>query len=767
MFQKIKFYDGQKPMRSSLQNLAVSYECALAIGNSLNLSEMLHEVIHTIVHKTNAHRGIIWVKNKKQELQPVAIAGINIGDVLIQSEIMDFRNVLNQIQKRQQFVLKYKDDKDFLQYCPVLTEKEESVLIVPVTNVAILHLVYASRKIADEPLANLLASLSKKLSVAIEACKAHENIIKEIQVREKTEKELTKKTEQLISSQKKLQGLYRESEQARKSLLSILEDVAQKEEDLKDSESKLNSILSSIDDPVFVFDQDDRFTLTQNSTSEQLYLTPDEFIGKKPSEVMPPHLNKIFSDAFDKIRKLQVAEYDYWLKIRSKTRWFSAKHSPRFIDGKLIGSVAVVRDITERKQAEKMEAAYSDILIICNKTLDLHTIFTEGLDSLMKYIDAQAGAVYLYDPDSKMIVPNVTAGMEKTVVEQDFSPGEGIVGKAAQEQEMIVVTGIPKDTTYTIKSGSNHIIPATIISTPMIFKNTLLGVVVTCHNKSIPPDVLIFLKRVIDQYAVAVNNANTFMEVQEMAARLRNQRDELEMRSHELEIANQTKSEFLANMSHELRTPLNSIIGFSYILHDETVGPLSEKQSRYIGNVLASGKHLLRLINGILDLAKVEAGKMELIYDDFNVSAVIEESIILLSSVALKKNITLNTAVDKELTTINADMDKFKQILYNLISNAIKFTPNGGSVTVVGRRGGNMSQIKVIDTGIGISKEDQVKLFNPFVQLDASASREYEGTGLGLILVKRYVEMHGGKVWIESEPDKGSKFIFTIPVKKK
>ncbi len=220
-------------------------------------------------------------------------------------------------------------------------------------------------------------------------------------------------------------------------------------------------------------------------------------------------------------------------------------------------------------------------------------------------------------------------------------------------------------------------------------------------------------------------------------------------------------------MSHELRTPLNSIIGFSYILHDETVGPLSEKQSRYIGNVLVSGKHLLRLINGILDLANVEAGKMELIHEDFNVSAVIEESIILLSPVALKKNITLNMAVDKELTTINADMDKFKQILYNLISNAIKFTPNGGSVTVVGRRGGNMSQIKVIDTGIGISKEDQVKLFNPFVQLDASTSREYEGTGLGLILVKRYVEMHGGKVWIDSEPDIGSKFIFTIPVNKK
>ena len=342
----------EKPVRSSFQNLSISYECALAIGNSLNLSEMLHEVIHTMVHKTNAHRGIIWVKNGEKKLQPVASAGINIEDVLAQGEIMDLRDVLNQIQKRQQFVLRYKDDKDFLQYCPVLTGKEESVLIVPVTNVAILHLVYAGREIADEPLANLLASLSKKLSVAIEACTAHENVIKEIQVREKAEKELTKKTEQLISSQKELQRLYGESEQARKSLLSMLEDVTQKEAALKESESKLNSILSSIDDLVFVFDREDRFMHLQDPSPEQLYMPPDEFIGKKPYEVMPSHLNKIFLDAFDKIKKGEVAEYDYWLKMEGKTMWFSAKHSPRFIYGEFVGSVAVVRDITKRKQME-------------------------------------------------------------------------------------------------------------------------------------------------------------------------------------------------------------------------------------------------------------------------------------------------------------------------------------------------------------------------------------------------------------------------------
>ena len=344
----------EKPVRSSFQYLSISYECALAIGNSLSLPEMLQEVIRTVVHKTNAHRGIIWVKkNGEQEFQPVANAGINTEDVLTQGKITDLLDVLNQIQKKQQFAIINKDDNDFLQYCPVLTGKEESVLVVPITNVAILYLVYASRDIADEPLANLLASLSKKLSVAIEACMTHENVIKEIQVREKAEKKLRKKTEQLTFSEKELQRLYGESEQARKSLLSILEDVAQKEEALKESESKLNSILSSINDIVFVFDQEGRFTFTQKPTSEQLYTTPDIFIGKKPAEVLPSHINKIFLDAFDKIKKGDVAEYDYWLNIDGKILWFSAKHSPRFIDGELVGSVSVVRDITTRKQAEE------------------------------------------------------------------------------------------------------------------------------------------------------------------------------------------------------------------------------------------------------------------------------------------------------------------------------------------------------------------------------------------------------------------------------
>ena len=280
----------EKPMRSSLQNLSISYECALAIGNSLNLSEMLHQVIHTMVHKTNAHRGIIWVKNGDKKLQPVASAGINIKDVPAQGEIMDLQNVLNQILKRQQFVLRCKEDKDFLQYCPVLTEKEESVLIVPVTNVAILHLVYAGREIADEPLANLLAGLSKKLSIAIKACMAHKNIINEVRVRVEAEKELKKKTGQLISGEKEVQRLYGESEQARKSLLSILEDVTQKEEALKESNENFQQVVSNITTVVW------KAGIGKNGAFENTYTSPvvDELL-ELPAGTIKNDWNKLFS----------------------------------------------------------------------------------------------------------------------------------------------------------------------------------------------------------------------------------------------------------------------------------------------------------------------------------------------------------------------------------------------------------------------------------------------------------------------------------------
>ncbi len=233
------------------------------------------------------------------------------------------------------------------------------------------------------------------------------------------------------------------------------------------------------------------------------------------------------------------------------------------------------------------------------------------------------------------------------------------------------------------------------------------------------------------------------------------------------EASNRSKSEFLANMSHELRTPLNSIIGFSEILMDGTFGELNEKQAKYIGNVYDSGKHLLNLINDILDLSKVEAGKMELHYEQVKIYPVFEEVKSIISPLAKKKEITLESSIEDGLEIIDTDRGKFKQILFNLVSNAIKFTPESGKVSINATTSEDMALITVTDTGIGITEEDQKKLFNPFKQLDASTTREYQGTGLGLALVKKFTQLHGGDVWLESKVGEGSTFGFSIPVKNK
>ncbi|NOQ33918.1 MAG: response regulator [Methanosarcinales archaeon] len=415
------------------------------------------------------------------------------------------------------------------------------------------------------------------------------------------------------------------------------------------------------------------------------------------------------------------------------------------------------------RKKQSAEEAYTDILTVTSRTIDLNTIVTEGLSNLMRYTDSPLGVIYLCDRDHKTLLPAVARGAEDAVAEQSFLYGAGIVGKAAATKEMVVATDLA-DTIYKIPSGDGTVPLDTLISTPIIFKDALLGVVITCHTKSATPELTGFLKRVTDQIAVAINNAHAYTEIQEMAAELKSERDKLELTSRELAAASQTKSEFLANMSHELRTPLNSIIGFSEILHDGVFGPINEKQAKYVNNVLVSGKHLLQLINDILDLSKVEAGKIELVCEDFSVSDAINEVRTLTASIAAKKNLVVDVSVDEGLTTIYADEGKFKQILYNLLSNAIKFTPGHGSVVVDARQSGDMAEISVTDTGIGISEADQKKLFQPFMQADATTSREYGGTGLGLSLVKKFSELHGGTAWAESEPGKGSTFTFTIPV---
>ncbi|MFH1323200.1 MAG: PAS domain-containing sensor histidine kinase [Methanobacteriota archaeon] len=252
-----------------------------------------------------------------------------------------------------------------------------------------------------------------------------------------------------------------------------------------------------------------------------------------------------------------------------------------------------------------------------------------------------------------------------------------------------------------------------------------------------------------------------FVELVEDLSELK-RTEELYLENMRLLVANRAKSEFLAVMSHELRTPLNSIIGFSELLKQ---GDLNEKEGHFVDNVLTSGKHLLSLVNGILDLVNIETGKVEMAVEKMSVPLIIDESLLMIKPNAEKHNIILKKEIDPELDHIEADRQKFKQILLNLLDNAVKFNkPDGGIVTVSAKKAGDMAMISVSDKGIGIKEEDMEKLFKEFEQLDKGISRKYGGTGLGLAISKKLVELHGGKIKIESKYGEGSTFAFLIPL---
>ena len=238
----------------------------------------------------------------------------------------------------------------------------------------------------------------------------------------------------------------------------------------------------------------------------------------------------------------------------------------------------------------------------------------------------------------------------------------------------------------------------------------------------------------------------------------------VEERTRDLEVANRHKSEFLANMSHELRTPLNAIIGFSEVLQERMFGEMNEKQTEYIDDIHGSGKHLLSLINDILDLSKIEAGRMELDLATFSVPEAIGNALTLIRERALRHGIELTASIDPAVGEISADERKFKQILLNLLSNAVKFTPEGGRIAVAARPGGGLIEVSVTDTGIGIAPKDQEAVFEEFRQVGQDYTRKAEGTGLGLALTRKFVELHGGKIRLKSEPGKGSTFTFTLPL---
>jgi signal transduction histidine kinase len=344
----------------------------------------------------------------------------------------------------------------------------------------------------------------------------------------------------------------------------------------------------------------------------------------------------------------------------------------------------------------------------------------------------------------------VIAALQATPVR----PGQGATGRSATMRAPVQLPDILNEQEFTgtkVRPLVARLGYRSVLAVPLLREGRIMGALTVWRKQagSFSAEVIQLLQTFATQSALAIQNARLFREIED--------------KSRQIEAANRHKSEFLANMSHELRTPLNAIIGFSEVLGERMFGELNEKQAEYTEDILSSGRHLLSLINEILDLSKVEAGRMELELATFDLPLAIDNARTFVRERATKHGINLDVVVDERLGDFTGDERKIKQILLNLLSNAVKFTPEGGRIGIKARQADGSVEISVSDTGIGIPPEDQAKIFEEFRQVGTADAQKREGTGLGLTLAKKFVELHGGKIWVESEVGKGSTFSFILP----
>jgi signal transduction histidine kinase len=462
--------------------------------------------------------------------------------------------------------------------------------------------------------------------------------------------------------------------------------------------------------------------------------------------------------------RLGSGDLDYRLAVTTADEFQTLADEFNHMASQLQASHADLEQKVEERTHELARSvqelqALEEISQAINSTLDLQTVLTTIVSYAVQLSGADAGAVYEYDEATQEFSLRIAQELEvellTTLRTTPLHLGEGAIGQAAAGRQPVQIPDVYDTAPY--PGHLRDVVARTgfrsLLAVPLLREDHIIGGLVVLRQApgAFPPAVVELLCAFATQSALAMQNARLFREIDE--------------KGQQLELASRHKSEFLANMSHELRTPLNSIIGFSEVLLDESLGELPrEEQREFQGNVLSSGRHLLTLINDILDLSKVEAGRMELYPETFTVAEVVHGVIQTVHPLAARKQIAIEAALDPALHTLLADPGKVKQILFNLLSNAVKFTPVGGRIRVRTVRGQGVAHFVVWDTGIGIKPEDQGRIFEAFQQVETAAARQYEGTGLGLALAQQFVTLHGGRIWVESTPGQGSTFTFTLPL---
>lgn len=388
-------------------------------------------------------------------------------------------------------------------------------------------------------------------------------------------------------------------------------------------------------------------------------------------------------------------------------------------------------------------------------SLDLEEVLDRIVSNAVRLTKTDGGSIMEYDESSDSFHVRAAYGSSPDLLEQlravTIDRESTLVGRTALNRRPLEVADLAQEEELDphldilFRDGWRS-----VLAVPLLRGDKMVGVLVIRRRStgSFPSEMSELLETFATQSALAIVNARLFRE--------------LETKTGELEIASRHKSEFLASMSHELRTPLNAVIGFSEVLLDRMFGEINERQEEYLRDILSSGRHLLELINDILDLSKVEAGQMVLEPSTFDVGSALEWASALHRERAAAHAITLTNEVAEDVGTIEADERQFRQVVLNLVANAVKFTPDGGSVSINAYREGTVLNVTVTDTGIGVPPEDRERIFETFQQGRRGAPKE-EGTGLGLTLCRRIVELFGGRMWLESTPGVGSTFGFSVP----
>jgi len=421
------------------------------------------------------------------------------------------------------------------------------------------------------------------------------------------------------------------------------------------------------------------------------------------------------------------------------------------------------RLFNETREALEQQTATAEVLqVISSSVADTQPVFEKILHSCSRLFDSSEQGIVLLGDDGQLQLGAHRGSASEALKAMFPSPvGDDPLARAMTRAQVLHYPDVLRDA----EPGSRarrvaerlNVGTYTQVFSPMSWEGKGVGYLYVIRSPVAPfsDKEIGLLKTFADQAAIAIQNARLFHEIQD--------------KSRQLEVANRHKSEFLANMSHELRTPLNAIIGFSEVLTEQMFGDVNDKQMDYLQDIHSSGEHLLSLINDVLDLSKIEAGRMELDLSCFDLGLLLENSITLVRERAQRHGLTVSLEVGNGLEEWVADARKVKQVIVNLLTNAVKFTPTGGSVTMQARCVGDgataSAEISVADTGVGIAAEDQALVFEEFRQARGDYLRKAEGTGLGLSLSKRFVELHGGTLRLHSVPGRGSTFIVTLPLR--